>query len=136
MKHSYNIKNNDDLRELWKLIPEEMVKISKGENGTVILSQESNIPDFIKPKVVSCFNIDWQGKNAIWREASDKDIGKVCLFWFGDEDEPDVKMTVGVLTRTDNDYVGIYCDEFGDAYEHARPLTNKERHRGAKLIHE
>ena len=59
MKHSYNIKNNDDLRELWKLIPEEMIKISKGENGTVILSQESNIPDFIKPKVVSCFNIDY-----------------------------------------------------------------------------
>lgn len=136
MNNSYNIINDDDLRKLWELIPEEFVKISKGEDGTVILSQESPVKEFIKPKTVSCLNIDWQGKTEIWREATRKDIGKLCLFWFGNDDDPDVEMTVGILTKTNNDYVGAYCNENDDAFEHARPMTDAEKKRGARLVHE
>lgn len=136
MEKIYDVKNYDDLRELWEQVPEEMVKIIKGEDDTVILSQEMSEPRFFKPQTVSCFKINWHNKTAIYREATKKDIGKVCLFWSGDDEDDDVVMTVGKLTRTDNDYYGAYCDEYNDPYKHARPLTQKERERGARLFHE
>ena len=119
----FDVENEKDMADLWHILPDEIEKIKKAEKSIhldIVYVKNGGV-------FSSLFKINWHDKKEIVRpiqEATEADVGKLCVFW------NDVnRIHYGVLT-----FIG-YCREKpyytrnnvdGSTFNHCRKLTKQE----------
>lgn len=128
----FDVENEKDMADLWDILPDDIEKIE--------LEEANGYNRFCYKKVGSCEHsisslkliaINWHDKTEITRpiqEATEQDIGKLCYFWDGDnEDAWEKTKSYGILIFKDVSGGKPYYIADGDStYEHCRRLTKQE----------
>ena len=122
----FDVHSNKDLEELFDILPDRIDTIRRIDNKNNvyhdcwIANDGTLIPQDL-------FNIIWHDETVIYRpikEATSKDIGKLCYFWEGKD------FAVGTLKEIGDDSTcDVYCMEDGRSgiwFTHCRRLTQKE----------
>ena len=122
-QRQFDIENKKDMTDLWDILPEEIEKIKKAKK-----SYELDIL-YVKDGGLfsSLFKINWHDKTEITRpiqEATEADIGKLCVFW-NDAN----RIHYGVLAylgySREMPYYATNVDG-GSTFNHCRKLTKQE----------
>ena len=131
----FDVENEQDMQDLWSILPDDVVRIkpvmgNATHNATHIEFEKDFINTFFNTIL---FNINWHDKTEITRpmqEATEKDIGKLCVFWNGVYEKEDFGILAEIcgvekLCRLDNKLAeGVDGVELW--YKHARRLTKQE----------
>ena len=121
----FDIENKKDMQDLWSILPDEVYKIKKEEhncfNALMCFTDGLSIRPYLK--------INWHDKKGITRpiqEATEQDIGKLCMFSYPQEDESKV---IGILRNIKKTTDGKNCYKmYGSRlwYIKCRRLTKQE----------
>lgn len=120
----FDIENEKDMQDLWNILPECIVKIKKDNYAHNTYSSE-HIEDFYETGILK---INWHDKTEITRpiqEATEADIGKLCVFW-------NIKESyIGKLCHIESNDAGKYYEMSvpiaGNLdFLHCRRLTKQE----------
>ena len=124
----FDVENEKDMADLWNILPDMVKRIEKDD----VDSSETTIPYNRYMGSDYCIGgcpyiaINWRDKTEITRpiqEATDADIGKLCLFWGKGQ-----RNAYGVLesvTRMKNGGYDYQSTE-NRLYSHCRRLTKQE----------
>ena len=123
MQRVFDVENEKDMADLWDILPDDVYKIKKEEHNRFNALMYFLDGHSIRPYLI----LNWHDKTEIARpmkEATEADIGKLCVFW------NDVnRIHYGVLA-----FIG-YCrekpyytrnDADGSTFNHCRKLTKQE----------
>lgn len=120
----FDIENEKDMADLWGILPDDIYKVEKDINCSLYFSKITN------RGYCELIAINWHDKTEITRpmpEATEQDIGKICVFYdrFNKtDDEPDV---YAILHKIENESENTwFYTESGDYYVHCRRLTKQE----------
>lgn len=120
----FDIENEKDYADLWDIVPENIVAIEKSIQNSAIYRTDLGIRSgyqYIK--------INWHDKTEITRpvqEATEQDIGKLCVFSYPQEEKTKVK---GILIRIKKTTDGKTCYRMCGSklwYIKCRRLTKQE----------
>jgi hypothetical protein len=123
----FDIENEKDMEDLWDILPEKVVRIEK--------AKESYEHDGLYVKNIgvawgkTVLKINWHDATEIARpvqEATEKDIGKLCMFSYPQED---VSKVIGILRNIKKTTDGKNCYKmYGNRlwYIKCRRLTKQE----------
>lgn len=119
----FDIENEKDMQDLWSILPIDIIRINKRETKNTFWGElfYENIPS-------SFISINWHDKTEITRplqEATEADIGKLCYFWDGNDEN--YHKQIGLLTkiRTDTSIFKYILAE-SVCFAHCRRLTKQE----------
>jgi hypothetical protein len=122
----FDVENEKDMADLWDIVPENIVKIRKGyksEDGYYFnFYDTNNTTGFYETLFL---NINWNDKTETTRpiqEATEADIGKLCVFWDMDNEVE----YFGILWRIYKDCKYRYQSRREDDFAHCRRLTKQE----------
>lgn len=122
----FDVDNEQDIKDLWDILPDDMFKIKKSPFGGCYLMDKNEIGFYVIQS--SIIKIDWHDKNEITRpiqEATEADIGKLCAFW-NDEDVYYGKLG-SIRTYNGKIYYELKTHIYEDIeYLHCRRLTKQE----------
>lgn len=113
----FDTDNEQDMADLWDILPDAVEKITRTYDVW-----------FTNDKAtwnVHAIKIEFHDKEYITRplkEATDADVGKLCVFWDGDTNNKHIK-SYGILTFVHSD---SYTRDYGLDYLHCRRLTKQE----------
>lgn len=118
----FDIKNKQDMWDLWNIFPHNINRIIRYSDKIYTFFEDEIF-------VFECtwLRINWHDKTEITRpiqEATEADIGKICVFWNEDNVE-----SYGILTNTryvTNNTIVAYIKNGYDKFEHCRRLTKQE----------
>ena len=121
----FDTDNAEDMALLWSILPVNTYKVVREDKYRILLYDNS---DFCFGSVSDdIININWHDKTEITRpiqEATEDDIGKICVFW------NDSEKYYGILSSIKNYPLGTrYGLELGfdtADYPHCRRLTKQE----------
>lgn len=124
----FDIENEKDYADLWDILPDECMRIVTRNgiletcHGETIYYNNIDFKHIIK--------INWHDKTEITRpikEATEQDIGKICVFYDRFDETDDDHDIYAVLYKIENQSKNtwFYTDR-GDYYAHCRRLTKKE----------
>ena len=124
----FDVHSDKDLEELFDILPDRIDKINKVDlsnsyNLNAGISWLANDGSFIPQDL---FNINWYDETVIYRpikEATSKDIGKLCIFWNKESDLPHYARLFEIKDVKPREYVSVNDD---NTYLHCRKLTQKE----------
>lgn len=121
----FDVDNEKDIQDLWDILPDKAKKIKACDYGLAWFDENGC------GYALSGLKINWHDKTEITRpiqEATEQDIGKLCVFW----NEPDKTydkpyMYYAVLRKIENqrENTWFYTDRC-DYFEHCRRLTKQE----------
>lgn len=116
----FDVENEKDMADLWDILPDDVNKIKK---HTDKLNHFYMGADII---FTSLIKISWHDKREITRpiqEATEQDIGKLCVFW----DNACEDIIIGKLTVIET-LRGKMCYRLADfaTFDHCRRLTKQE----------
>lgn len=123
MQRVFDIENEQDMQDLFNILPDDVLKIEKD------LTDKGNQCDVYIGKNYYCrplfINIDWHDKTEIKRpiqEATEADIGKLCVFY------DDIKQgkSYGILEGIGEHRYDFKYFKFNCLYKHCRRLTKQE----------
>ena len=123
----FDVKNEQDVVDLWDLIPDEINDIHKDLYGTpVYFIKTLSTPSEIAAPI-GLIKINWRDKTEIHRpfkEATKDDIGKLCKFW----DKVDYS-AIGILrdVATNGSWRRFVMESKENGYyKYCRPLKYEE----------
>lgn len=119
----FDIENEKDMQDLWGILPDWAQKIKKNK------SEHQYAGIFAKNDAMaidSCvFKINWHDKTEITRpiqEATEADIGKLCVFWNDDNNMTEYNILKAIMPKSV--YKGGNPPYFYSG--HCRRLTKQE----------
>lgn len=123
----FDIENEKDMRDLWKIVPDGVHKITQGAYSDVNTYWVGERYSFDSTLI----KINWHDKTEITRpiqEATEADIGKLCAFYeepAKTDDKPYIYYSV--LHKIENQSINtwFYTDRC-DYFTHCRRLTKQE----------
>ena len=118
----FDVHSDKDLEELFDILPDRIDKIKEIKLSASI-RWLANDGSFIPQDL---FNINWHDETIIYRpikEATSKDIGKLCIFWNKESDLPHYARLFEIKDVKPCKYVAVNDD---NTYLHCRKLTQKE----------
>ena len=117
----FDVENEKDMQDLWKILPDDVVRISPVLNNTTRIEFDDDEFNTI------LFKINWHDNTEITRpikEATEEDIGKICAFW---EDGYNKPVYSRLYKIKENERLWKYIAEMDtNGYEHCRRLNEKE----------
>jgi len=122
----FDVENEKDMADLWDILPDRVFKIHTSEEH-IYYSDGDETQYFDVSDLIA---INWHDKTEITRpiqEATEADIGKICVFYdrFDEtDDEPDIYAVLHKIENQGNNT--WYYTERGDYYAHCRRLTKQE----------
>ena len=122
----FDIENEKDMQDLWNIVPDNAEKIKKSTDSKYFDRLYRDNGDIL---VVCFLNINWHDKTVITRpikEATEQDIGKLCMFSYPQED---VSKVIGILRNIKKTTDGKNCYKMygsGLWYIKCRRLTKQE----------
>lgn len=127
MQKVFDVNNKEDMDLLWSIFPTNTNKITgHNDNTTYLFEKEHQCFASICPDII---RINWHDKTEITRpipEATNQDIGKLCMFSYPQEDESKV---IGILRNIKKTTDGKNCYKmYGNRlwYIKCRRLTKQE----------
>ena len=123
MQRVFDIENEKDMQDLWNILPESCKKITAGNLWDSIWEYSDRF------SYRSLLKINWHDKTEITRpikEATEQDIGKLCMFSYPQED---VSKVIGILRKIKKTTDGKNCYKmYGSKlwYIKCRRLTKQE----------
>lgn len=86
MQKVFDIDNEEDMKLLWDILPDETIKARKVKTGIEFLDKDNEPCLYIHDGDggVSIIKINWHDKTEITRpiqEVTEQDIGKICMFF-------------------------------------------------------
>jgi hypothetical protein len=109
------------MADLWDILPDRVLKIHTSEEH-IYYSDGDETQYFDVSDLIA---INWHDKTEITRpiqEATEADIGKLCVFWDMDNEVE----YFGILSRVYKDCKYHYLSRRDDDFVHCRRLTKKE----------
>lgn len=123
MQRIFDVENEKDMQDLWNILSEEVIKVKKQNYGPS-LKYYGNNNNVIS--ITDVININWHDKTEITRpipEVTEKDVGKLCVFWDNDSNLIHYGILQSIATeayRLQNNY------PYSECYHHCRRLTKQE----------
>lgn len=121
----FDIENEKDMALLWSILPDDINKIKRNKPADYYLVCYINNPNV---DILRYIKINWHDKKEITRpiqEATEADIGELCYFWDGDDE--DYSKQIGLLTaiKTENN-IFRYVLANSVCFAYCRRLTKQE----------
>lgn len=117
----FDVENEKDMADLWDILPDNVIGLKRDNKFIYLMYEGVNVTVYL-------FKINWHDKTEITRpiqEATEADIGKLCVFWDGDE--KDYSEQIGLLTKIDPDNKEImYTMSESVCFAYCRRLTKQE----------
>lgn len=125
MRRFFNISNERDVRDLFDILPDNVMKLEKIINNDGI----KVVYDRDCYETTDLLKILWGDKLEVTRpkaEATNEDIGRLCIFW--DDKEEEYDFCCSILLRIDErEAPYIYIPRGNDVgFKHCRRLTKEE----------
>lgn len=126
----FDIENEKDMQDLWDILPDKIVRIFLEQ--IQCFDRPRTMVEYLdtqKDFFTSLITIDWHDKTEITRpikEATEQDIGKLCMFSYPQED---VSKVIGILRNIKKTNDGKNCYKMygsGLWYIKCRRLTKQE----------
>ena len=119
----FDVENEKDMADLWDILPDFVNKIKRNVPADYYLVHYNNNPNV---DILRFIKINWHDKTEITRpiqEATEADIGKLCVFW-----EKGQRNAYGVLESVVHTKNGGYDYQSTEnrLYSHCRRLTKQE----------
>ena len=117
----FDIENEKDMQDLWNILPDDIEKLSPIMGIRVRIY--SNV-DYCSTET-NLLAINWHDKTEITRpiqEATEQDIGKLCVFY----DDINDGVSYGILEKIRTDRDDFKYLKFNCLYKHCRRLTKQE----------
>lgn len=116
----FDVEKEKDMADLWDILPDDICKI-ESVCGEVVLVYGNSF----RFGIDDIFSINFHDKTEITRpiqEATEADIGKLCMFWDNEN-----RFYYGVLSRCEREkhYYATNVD-CGSIFKHCRRLTKQE----------
>lgn len=116
----FDVENEKDMQDLWDIFPDDIEKLSPIMGIRVRISAEEGCST-----ETNLLAINWHDKTEITRpiqEATEQDLGKLCVFWSYDKSEYEY----GILTDYYKDNDCKYVRDKRMYLSHCRRLTKQE----------
>lgn len=124
MTRIFDVKDEEDMADLWDILPDDAIKIKYLGKGldTVRIEFNEGIELY-----TYLFKIDWHDKTEIIRpinEATEADVNKICYFW---DDDVKYPKQIGLLSEIKtNNSIFKYVLADSISFTHCRRLTKQE----------
>lgn len=92
----FDVENEKDMADLWDILPDDVIGLKKDNKFTYLMYKGVDVTVYL-------FKINWHDKTEITRpiqEATEADIGKICYFWDGYDEN--YSKQIGLLTEIKN----------------------------------
>ena len=132
----FDVNNEQDMKDLWDILPEMVKSIEKDEDET---EEETAYNRYMGSGYClgGCpyININWNDKTKITRpiqEATEEDIGKLCRFSLSEKTRCSISLIeehdmFGILTEINNNGEHtLYLKDRDIWFNHCRRLTKQE----------
>lgn len=113
----FDIENEKDMEDLWNMLPESVNTITKATRIWLSNDQARFTTFAIK--------INWHDKKEIVRpmqEATEADIGKLCMFY----DDINNEVSYAILEKIRTENCKFKYQNINSIYKHCRRLTKQE----------
>lgn len=119
----FDVENEKDMQDLWDIFPTDTRKIELGKENNFYLYNGTSFTACISCDVIK---INWHDKTEITRpiqEATEQDIGKLCMFW---DNNKDCAKHIDILKEILWGLEYKYLDGHTWCFSHCRRLTKQE----------